>query len=321
MKWKPIVHKLLGQKSCHERRAGIESLEPNWNFTRSRPDAVSTLVRFLSVSRGYSAFPDTELIDPIYNKTKWVVYFIYIPDGKLSNAHRFTLNKLRNSQAGLAVICATSNVGDIPKELRLQVDALYWKALSGFDFSAYSLALHEIAARSPNADVFIMNDSVFGPFASVDELWQMMYWDLTGFTASAQVENHIQSYAFLLREWTPVKLQNLHAIFTKNTAFNTYRDTVYGLETRFAAQAARSMSVGSLWYADHIRCNDPSIFAALPLLEAGFPFLKRSLVGRNVGVYGSAAVLEALRARNHPIEDLIPSGLASSTTSVTEKTI
>lgn len=302
MALKPFVKKLLGQRSCPQDKIGVDALDRDWTFRSSAPDGVTRLVR-LAVARGLVAAPDWQALIPIQSRPRWIVYFVYLPDGRMTLAHRYTLDRLRAADAGLAIVCATPKVGAVPDDLRAYADALYWKALPGFDFSAYTLALHEIARSSPGADVLVLNDSTFGPFVPIDGLWSKMQWDLTGFTASGQIENHIQSYAFHLRNWNADKLRALRSIFPEHGAYDTYRDAVYGQETRFAARAAQSMSVGAFWYADDIRANDPTIFAALPLIEAGFPFLKKALLTKTSHVYGRAEVLEILRGKNHPVDD------------------
>ena len=96
------------------------------------------------------------------------MYFVYTPDGSLSAAHRYTLDRLRSLAGGVAVICATGERGKVPAELNGLADAVYWKGLGGYDFSAYGLAVREIAARSPGADLLLLNDSVLGPFGDLD---------------------------------------------------------------------------------------------------------------------------------------------------------
>jgi len=308
MKLKRMIYRMLGQRPPVYRRVGVEALERNWTFRPSMPDGVTMLVRLLAMRDRVPA-PASRTLTPIAPASRWIVYFMYLPSSKLTLAHRFTLERLRAADARLAIICATPG-GDVPAELHRRADALYWKGMAGFDFSAYALALHEVAERSPGADMLVLNDSVFGPFVPVDSLWPAMRWDLTGFTASAELENHIQSYAFHVKNWTPERLRRLGDIFPRDIASDTYRGTVYGRETRFAARAARSMSVGSLWYADNRRAGDPSVFAALPLLNAGFPFLKRSLLTRNAQFYDPDEILNRLRSLGHPVDDIVPAGIA-----------
>ncbi len=302
MALKPFAKRLLGQRDCPREKNDLDVLQRDWTFRPSAPDGVTRLVR-LAVSRGLRPAPDREALIPFTSKPRWIVYFVYLPNGELTAAHRYTLARLREADAALAIICATPDRGIVPDALRGYADALYWKALAGFDFSAYAIALHEIARFSPEADVLVLNDSTFGPFVPIDSLWGKMRWDLTGFTASGQIENHIQSYGFHLRGWNASKAHALRSIFLERAAYDTYRDAVYGQETRFARRAATVMSVGALWYADHVHANDPSIFAALPLVRAGFPFIKKALLTKTDYVYERAEVLDALRALGHPTDD------------------
>lgn len=300
MTWKQYVKKLLRHRPSPKTVVGIDALEPNWTFRRSEPDALMRLSHW-SILRNRRAAPAWQAIRPITPRPRWIFFFVFAPNGTLDEAHRFTLAQLRRSEAGLAVICAAASPEAVPAELRDGVDALYWKGLAGFDFSAYAIALAETARHSSGADILVMNDSVFGPFGKADDLWSGMAWDLTGFTASAQVQNHIQSYAFMIRGMDARKLRDLRGVISERHAYDDYLGVVYGQETRFARVAARRMSVGALWYADDVRCGNPSIFAALALVDAGVPFLKRALFTKSAYAYDRADVLAALESRGHPV--------------------
>ncbi len=300
---KTIIKTLLRHRPSPVFKVGIDALDRDWTFRPSRPDGITAAVRATAL-RGLRHAPAHHAIIPICSRPRWIVFFVYLPSGGLTAAHRFTLERLRQADAGLCIICAAPTPADIPAEITTVADALYWKALPGFDFSAYALALHAIAHDSPGADVLVLNDSVFGPFSPVDSLWSHMRWDLTGFTASAQLQNHIQSYAFHLKRVDADRLRVLRTVMPRHWAFDDYRGAVYLQESRFATVAARSMSVGALWYADGERSGDPSIFAALPLLDAGFPFLKRSLLTKNAHVVPRDSILHALTCRDHPIDGL-----------------
>ncbi len=204
----------LRQTLPPERTIELGELDHLWQYQYSHTDPVIRLRRILS-RRRYRAFPDHAEIRPItVGRDRWIAYFVYLPEGKtLDLAHRYTLARLAESDAGLLIVCAAPSQADIPPELHDAADAMFWKALNGFDFSAYAIALHAVAKANPGADMLVLNDSTYGPFVPVDTLWSSMEWDLTGFTATAQVQNHIQSYAFLLRQVTPERLANLPVIF------------------------------------------------------------------------------------------------------------
>lgn len=299
---KAIVKTLLGHRPSPTERVDLDMLERDWSYRPSRPDGLTTAVR-LRALRGLRHAPASVAISPVYPAPRWIVYFVYLPAGRLDAGHRFTLERLRQGDARLCVICATPNAGLVPEELRSTADATYWKALPGYDFSAYALAIDEIARHSAGAEVLVMNDSVFGPFADVEAIWPMMRWDLTGFTASAQLQNHVQSYAFHLRHVTLDTAKALRTVLPRTRAFDDYVGVVYWQESRFAHVAARSMSVGALWYADGIRCGDPTTYAALPLVRSGFPFLKRSLLSKNAHLADPDEVRDVLRTLGHPVTD------------------
>jgi hypothetical protein len=185
------------------------------------------------------------------------------------------------------------------------VDAVYWKATNGFDFSAYALVLEEVAQRSPGADLFIQNDSVLGPFASFEQLVDSADWRISGFLASAAMENHLQSYALVFRSVDRDLAHALQPVLSTGRSLDRWRDVINVQETRLARIAwGRGLSVGALWYAPDAQpteegvvvqaaaqlglvsrrkpdVRDPSLCRASELIEGGFPFLKRSLLGRN----------------------------------------
>ncbi len=281
---------------------GLDALQRNWDYQPTAPDAFDSLQRLMARFR-IKAAPQRRALSPITaQRDRWIAYFIYLPAGRqLDEAHRYTIARLRDADCGLIIVCASSSPDHVPQELVNSSDALYWKALGGFDFSAYSIAIHEVARASPGADMFVLNDSVFGPFCSMDTLWDLMKWDLTSLTASGQVENHIQSYAFCLRNVTPQRVAALNQVLPRDQAYNDYQAVVHCQETRFARQASRSMSVGALWYAGIDVTIDPSLFAAVPLVNTGFPFMKRGLLSKHRWIYPEEVILEALKRQGHPI--------------------
>lgn len=223
---------------------------------------------------------------------------------------------------GLALICATASRDELGDSALDAADALYWKQLSGFDFSGYSLALTEVAKRSPGADVYLQNDSVLGPFTDIPGLLCEARWRLTGFLASPALENHLQSYAFCLRAVDTSLLRGLNTVFPAWWACAGWRDVINLQETRLARIAARTMTVGSLWFApcaEHREyglidvlghkllggapapVRDPGLVSAIALLDEGFPFLKKSLFEKNKGYQDIAVLNDRLRTFGHPV--------------------
>lgn len=274
------------------------ALERNWSFAASRPPLIGYLSRLKSQLLGWGPAPPFQSLVPVTPAARWACYFIYLPEGGLTPAHLFTLERLRASGRRLLVICAAPTPDAVPAGLADRIDALIWKGLRGYDFSAYAIALRAIARASPGADLFVMNDSVLGPFGDVESLFDEAPWALTGFTASGAMENHLQSYAFRLRTVTREAVDALAGAMPEERACDRYRDVINLQETVFARLAARRMSVGAFFYAAG---GDASLYAAQRLLDQGFPFLKRSLIGRYAGFQDEAALRAFLAARGHPL--------------------
>lgn len=240
--------------------------------------------------------PRSQVLKPVLPCARWTLVFLYLPSGKLAEAQRFILRKLRRLDRPLLIVCASPDQGSIPDEVSSIADALIWKELQGFDFSGYSIGLHAIASASPGADTFVLNDSLFGPFHDLAPWIDHPPWDLTGFTGSYHIEKHIQSYAFVLRGVTQRRMHGLRSIFPSSFSYNEITPVILCFETRFARVAARQMTVGAYWFGSADE-QDPSIVEALVLLQQGFPFLKRALLGKHRARQDSEKVREALTAR------------------------
>ncbi|UVI40849.1 hypothetical protein [Qipengyuania spongiae] len=233
------------------------------------------------------------------------------------------VHRLSIMDGRIAVIVAAPDRTACVDPALKNVEALYWKALGGFDFSAYAIFLHEVSIRSPGALLYLQNDSVLGPFGEIDRLIASIPWRTGGFLASSAMENHIQSFAFVMHDVTPTLIRTLRPVISPRRSLDHWRDVVCRQETRFARIAARSGTVGSLWFSERPRqverglietlvqraqgrkitpdVQDPSLVAAANLLETGFPFLKRSLFGRNASFQNQARLTQFLRENDHPV--------------------
>lgn len=271
-----------------------------WRFVRSPVTWRTRLARLHAAVTGLRPAPRHKLLKPCFIAPRWSVYFMYVPEGIVHAAHYFTLNRLKARGVPLLVVIATQKPENIPDQVWSIADALAWKSLSGFDFSAYTIALHELASSSPECEALVMNDSVLGPFNDLDALFAETTCDLVGFTGYGFVENHIQSYAFLMRGVSPARMSSLRTVFPKWASFDGFKGVVYCQETRFARIASRAMRVGALWYGTREVTGDPTLLQAAALLEQGFPFLKKSLFGKFAGVQDEEALRAFLERQEHP---------------------
>ncbi len=239
-------------------------------------------------------------------RDEWIVYFIYSPEGTLTEDRVFTLSRLKDLGLPLLIICASRAPEHIDPEIGRFADALIWKDLGGYDFSAYAIGLDAIAARSPGAAVCVLNDSVFGPFSDLRPILRTSPYDFLGFTASSLVENHIQSYAFAARSVTPQFMKHMRSIFPVKHAYNRAGDVILCQELAMARVASQYGSVGALWYGQAGMVMDPTLNKPLELLDAGFPFLKKSLLSKRGSFADRDAVVERLDRLHHPVAGLTP---------------
>jgi lipopolysaccharide biosynthesis protein len=276
----------------------------DWEFLPGHVERWRYRQRMEAVLRRCRYQPRSSAIRPVRPRDRWVIYFIYTQNGQLSESHMFTLGRLRDLSIGVFVVCAAPSPNDVPLDLLRFTDALYWKALPGYDFSAYKLALSEVAKQSPSARVLVMNDSVFGPFADLKFFIDRTPWDLTGFTASSQKENHIQSYAFIVREMTRLRIWQLSTVLFPFICLDQREDVINCQELRFARVASRHMSVGAFWFFPVEKTVDPTLMRPFELLDDRYPFLKKSLLGKFGKLQDRKETEARLRAHDSPHIDL-----------------
>lgn len=285
----------------------LRTLEVDWLY---RPSAPNLRVRVSRLARRTQRrpAPSWHSLMAVTPAPLWIAYFLFLPTGQISEVHRYTIARLR-SEAGakLLLIVASPEPTIVPKELCSKADALYWKALSGFDFSAFAIAIHEVASRSPGAEVILLNDSVFGPFASLRTLFDSLPWDVAALTANAEIENHIQSYCWRARGVTPEFAAGLARVLSSDWAYDRFVDVVTLQETKLARCVSAYASVGAKWF-----CNSglPSIelttSAPIEMIEMGLPLMKRSLLGKFGDLHPRQPLLDILRRFDHPLPGRVP---------------
>lgn len=245
--------------------------------------------------------PAWKLILPPSTTGRWLLYFMYLPQGQLTPHHRFTLERLVKEEAQLMVVCACPPNHSVLTELRDQCDALCWKAVEGFDFSAYAIGLTELVRHASGSDVLVLNDSMLGPFSPLTPFIDQAPWRLSGLSASSLAENHLQSFAFIVRHLNAEFLKAVAPAISTEWCYDAIDPVILLQETRFARVASHHMTVGAFWYTDGSRYQDLCLNCPEEMLAAGFPLLKRSLFGKFARDFQDLATMQALLRRlGHP---------------------
>jgi hypothetical protein len=284
-----------------ESTLGIESMK-----TSSASDFVpSKISMFLRVRRlkvflqNVTSAPASRLVRAPCCNGQWALYFVYTVTGEIFEQHVFTIDRLKASGFKVLVVIGSDQIGNCLPEGLKHADAVIVKGEHGFDFSGYAIGLRYLVHQFDEVDVLVLNDSVFGPFIDLMPLVMETRWRLTGFTSSSAVENHIQGYAFAFRALDRKLLASLETIFLRHCAFNFHGAVAFLQETRLARRASRVCSVGTLWNPAE-PLMDLTMAKPFQLVEEGFPFLKRSLLGKFSSHFRRDEVLAVLRDKKHP---------------------
>jgi lipopolysaccharide biosynthesis protein len=266
------------------------------------PSHISTSLRLRRLKvflQHVTSVPASMLVRAPHTTGKWALYFVYSITGEIFEQHVFTIDRLKASGFKVLVVIGSAQIGNrLPDDLKF-ADAVIVKDEHGFDFSGYAIGLRYLVHRFEEVDVLLLNDSVFGPFRDLMALLAETPWRLTGFTCSSAVEHHIQSYAFAFRGLDRNLLASLESVFFRHCALNFHGAVSYLQETRLARRASRVCSVGTLWSSDE-PSTDLTMANPLEFVDEGFPFLKRSLLGKFSSHFHRDAVLSVLRDKKHP---------------------
>lgn len=283
-----------------EQQAGESLGAVPWaTFRPALPPLRTRLARLHVLARSVRPAPAHRVLRPATAAGPWALYFVYSPDGGAFAQHRFTLERLRGSGFSVLVVVASRADDAVVRHAFEAADALIVKALPGFDFSGYAIGLTHLVSRLGRVDAVVMNDSVFGPFGDLLRVLDRSPWFMTGFTASAAIEPHLQSYAFLLKGLDAARLAVLRRVLWRRVACNRHGPVAFLQESRLARVATAAGPVGSVWTPCDPR-YDLTMAHPLALLDADFPFLKRSLLGKFAADFDTPRVRDALARHGHP---------------------
>jgi lipopolysaccharide biosynthesis protein len=139
--------------------------------------------------------------DPLPDSKLAAVFVHYDRDGAI---HDYVVHQLQELLATGFRIVFVSNAPKLPQESIDQIapfcQMILWRFNLGYDFGAYKDGLRSIENKEDLNGVLLMNDSVYGPFSKLRDLFADIdrsstdYW---GITDSWQISFHVQSYFIL----------------------------------------------------------------------------------------------------------------------------
>ncbi|MDO8983803.1 glycosyltransferase [Cypionkella sp.] len=223
---------------------------------------------------------------------KEVCFFVsHAPLGVTLEYTRQYIGAIRDAGVQVVLCLSTDNMWlPIDKSIEDCVDGLIIRQNVGFDFAAWADMLRTFPEVWDSDRVFFANDSLIGPFASLESIIQDIRTRNGGFFALSECTNssyHAQSYFFgwnrqnlqaeaLRRFWesianeedkTQVVLKYEYAIAPLSPALpDPSQHFVFGMETLFGCEP--SMMSGF----------NPTHGAWRRMLDLGFPFVKTDLL-------------------------------------------
>jgi Rhamnan synthesis protein F len=153
----------------------------------------------------------------------------------------------------------------------------------GYDFGSWATALAQYPTIADSNHVLMLNDSLVGPFQSIQHLLDRFHTsaaDVWAITDSTQFHYHLQSYClgFTGRSLRAPQL----ARFWRGIRSWTSRDEVIeanelGLSRLLARERFATEAAIPYWRAVK-EAQNPTILGWRRLLDLGFPFVKRQLL-------------------------------------------
>ncbi len=242
------------------------------------------------------------------------VFIHFDPRGEVRPRVRRYLAALR--EAGRSIVFATNAGTLLPEDeaaLRQLCDGILIRRNIGYDFGAMREALAYWGLPQPGTrSVLLVNDSIAGPFAPLRPLLDRIDYavaDIWGATDSPQRAYHLQSFflaagrAALMHPawatfWAEVRpvhskewvighyevglSQRLFAAGLRGRALFPYADLVAALEQEVPSGEAHAIQLAqSRRILARGNVLNPTAHLWRELLRAGFPFIKRELLGRN----------------------------------------
>jgi lipopolysaccharide biosynthesis protein len=226
--------------------------------------------------------PEFRVINDDFSQSKrWAVYFCFNPNGKLLPQNEFMITALKKDGFKVLLVIACRDHAAIDPRFIQLADVVLWKDMKGFDMSALRLGLTYVCQTRGDVSVLWINDSVFGPFKPIHKFLSSCGddFDVLGMTLSYAIRPHFQSYCIFFRRLTPDLIKGMFGR-TLKTTLNDHLSNVIAFEACFAANLTSAGFKVKCWAAPVLKSYDLTMAYPFELIEQGFPFLKRSLVGK-----------------------------------------
>jgi lipopolysaccharide biosynthesis protein len=153
----------------------------------------------------------------------------------------------------------------------------------GYDFGSWATALHRYPAISRAEQVLLLNDSLVGPFRTLDpffEHFDRSGADVWGLTDTSQFGRHLQSYCLGFKRGCLAE-PGLASFWRGIRAERSRDDVIWRYEIGLARvlDRERFSTDAAIRFRRVVKDGEnPTIIGWRRLLDLGFPFVKRQLL-------------------------------------------
>jgi lipopolysaccharide biosynthesis protein len=228
----------------------------------------------------------------------------WAPDNRLSRSVLELTRSLAGHDYQVVLVSASEDSRELewPEERPANVTVLRRPNI-GYDFGSWAAALDWRPQIAEAGQVLLMNDSLAGPFAPIDDLlgrFDESAADVWGLTDSTQLgQFHLQSYCLGFKGRSLLEAPLVR--FWRDLRVEQSRDDVirrYEIGLGRLLRRERFISEAAFRYGDVVGDGmNPTIHGWSRLLDLGFPFVKRELLRRPEVAKDGAMVRAELQRR------------------------
>ena len=206
------------------------------------------------------------------------------PEPTLSRSVRTLVAQLRAADFDVVLVSACESPVELEWEGgRPDRVAVLRKPNIGYDFGSWSIGLEHFPAIATAPRTLLANDSLVGPFASIQPLlddFLTSETDTWGATDNTQHGHHLQSFFFGFHDG--ILADPLVERFWANVREEEVKwNIITKYEVGLSQLLWREGYTRRAMFPNHTvatELDNPAISGWLPLLEAGFPWVKRELL-------------------------------------------
>jgi lipopolysaccharide biosynthesis protein len=263
--------------------------------------------RVRSVLRGQVRVEGPDPFGPAWAPERVAVLAHWSPTAQLSRSVDALVGALRAVDYDVVVVSACEEPGPLrwPGGRPERVLVLR-KPNIGYDFGGWSVALELLPSITAAPWAILANDSLVGPFAPLDDVLAGFHGaraDVWSLTDTTQFGHHLQSY-FLGFRGGVLAEPALHRFWADVRIEPTKDDVIHRNEIGLSRLLRREGYVVQAAFPHSLVVGDgenPTIRGWRPLLERGFPFVKREILRDPSVAPGGSAVREVV-ARTYATE-------------------